>query len=323
MPGAAIGIFLIFTAATAAACYYAWWGPERRAAEAAERRLRNLRAENPLRPAGSLLKERSLSSVGFLHEIYSRLAIMRQLQVLLEQAALPYRAGALLSLSVILAVAGFLLAAFLEIFPLLVLQILFGLGLGLIPLVYVWWQRQKRMTLIEEELPEAIDLFTRAMRAGHNIHSALDVLSKENPEPMAGEFKKVVEELGLGSTVEQALHNLGNRVPLLDVRFFSTGVVLQRETGANLAMVLENLSAVIRERLQLRARLRAHTAQQRLSAALLCGLPLITGLVFYFVRYDYVSILWTTSEGSRFLTYAIFSELLGILIIRRIAAIRM
>ena len=193
----------------------------------------------------------------------------------------------------------------------------------MLPIVYVWRMRQKRMGQIEEGLPEVIDLFTRAMRAGHNIHSGLEVLAKESSEPIAGEFRKVVEELALGSTVELALHNLGDRVPLLDMRFFSTGLVLQRETGANLVTVLESLSTVIRERLQLRAKLRAHTAQQRLSAALLCGLPVITAAVFYFVRYEYISVLWTTDLGSKFLTYAIISELMGLIVIRRISAIRM
>jgi tight adherence protein B len=183
--------------------------------------------------------------------------------------------------------------------------------------------RQRRMRQIEEMLPEAIDLFTRAMRAGHNIHSGLQVLADETIEPLGGEFKKVVEDLTLGSAVDEALHNLGDRVPVLDLRFFSTGVILQRETGANIVTVMENLSAVIRERLQLRARLRAHTAQQRFSAGLICGLPLVTGIFFYFVRYEYISALWLTETGSRFLIYGIVSEIVGILIIRRIAAVKL
>src|SRR5262249_61750815 len=107
------------------------------------------------------------------------------------------------------------------------------------------------------------------------------VLADETPEPLGSEFKKLVEDLSLGSTVGEALHDLGDRVPLLDLRFFSTGVILQRETGANIVAVMENLSTVIRERLQLRARLRAHTAQQRFSATLLCSLPVVTGVAFY------------------------------------------
>jgi tight adherence protein B len=179
------------------------------------------------------------------------------------------------------------------------------------------------MRQIEEMLPDAIDLFTRAMRAGHNIQSGLTVLAEETAEPLGGEFKKVVEDLALGSTVTEALHSLGDRVPLLDLRFFSTGVILQRDTGANIVVVMENLSSVIRERLQLRAKLRAHTAQQRFSAGLLCGLPVLMGLFFYFLRYEYVSILWTTEGGSRALIYGIVSELLGILVIRKIVSVKL
>src|SRR5438874_931669 len=189
---------------------------------------------------------------------------------------------------------------------------------------YAWWAPQRRRRQeVEEMLPDAIDLFTRAMRAGHNIHSGLRVLAEETAEPLGSEFKKLVEDLTLGSTVDEALHSLGDRVPLLDLRFFSTGVILQRETGANIVTVMENLSAVIRERLQLRARLRAHTAQQRFSAALICGLPVVAGIAFYFLRYEYISVLWLTPLGSRFLIYGIVSELVGILIIRRIAAVRL
>ena len=160
---------------------------------------------------------------------------------------------------------------------------MFAVGCAALPFFYIRAKRDRRMHQIEEILPDAIDLFTRAMRAGHNIHSGLQVLADETPEPLGGEFKKLVEDLALGSTVAESLHTLGDRVPLLDLRFFSTGVILQRETGANIVMVMENLSAVIRERLQLRARLRAHTAQQRFSAGLLCGLPIVTGVAFYFL----------------------------------------
>ena len=140
---------------------------------------------------------------------------------------------------------------------------------------------------------------------------------------MGSEFKKLVEDLTLGSTVDEALHSLGDRVPLLDLRFFSTGVILQRETGANIVTVMENLSAVIRERLQLRARLRAHTAQQRFSAGLICGLPVVSGIIFYFLRYEYISVLWLTDLGSSLLIYGIVSEIIGILVIRRIAAVKL
>ncbi len=309
---------IIFTAAFAAAAEYAWWGPQRRVRMEIDQRLRGLRVESGGRPA-SLLRQQQLTGGSFL----SRLEMMKRLQASIDQARLPYRAGNVVTLTALLFPGAYLAAEILQLFPFAVLKLLFAAGCSAIPIVYIRIKRQRRMRQIEEMLPDAIDLFTRAMRAGHNIHSGLQVLADETPEPLGGEFKKLAEDLTLGSTVGEALHGLGDRVPLLDMRFFSTGVILQRETGANIVTVMENLSAVIRERLQLRARLRAHTAQQRFSATLLCGLPVVSGIVFYFLRYEYISVLWLTPMGSRFLIYGVISELIGILLVRRVASVRL
>ena len=315
-----IGIFIviIFTLAFTAAAEYAWWGPERRVRREIEQRLRGLRVEGGRRSM-SLLRQQQMGSSAFL----ARFQLMKNLQAMIDQARLPYRAGNVVALSGLILVAAYLAADVLSLFPFLILKVMFAIGCATIPLLYVRFKRQGRMRQIEELLPDAIDLFTRAMRAGHNIHSGLQVLADETPDPLGGEFKKLVEDLTLGSTVAEALHTLGDRVPLLDLRFFSTGVILQRDTGANIVTVMENLSAVIRERLQLRARLRAHTAQQRFSAGLLCSLPVVTGLAFYFVRYDYISALWLTESGSRFLIYGIISEIVGIMVIRRVGSVRL
>jgi tight adherence protein B len=283
-----------------------------------DQRLRGLRVESGRR-AASLLRQPNTTGGVFL----GRLELMKGLQATIDQARLPYRAGNVVLLSGLLLASAYLAADVFGLFPFRILNVMFAIGCGVLPLFYVRIKRQRRMRQIEELLPDAIDLFTRAMRAGHNIHSGLQVLADETAEPLGGEFKKLVEDLTLGSAVSEALHNLGDRVPLLDLRFFSTGVVLQRETGANIVTVMENLSAVIRERLQLRARLRAHTAQQRFSAGLLCGLPIVTGVAFYFLRYEYISVLWLSESGSRFLIYGIISEIVGILLIRRVASVRL
>jgi tight adherence protein B len=310
--------FLIFTAAFAAAAEYAWWGPRRRTRMAVEQRLRGLRVEGGRRPL-SLLRQQQLSRVSFL----SRLELMKKLQAEIDQGRLSYRAGNVVALSALILAAAYLGAGAFGLFPFRILKVMFAAGCASLPFFYIRAKRQRRMRQIEEILPDAIDLFTRAMRAGHNIHSGLQVLADETPEPLGGEFKKVVEELNLGATVTEALHNLGDRVPLLDLRFFSTGVILQRETGANIVTVMENLSAVIRERLQLRARLRSHTAQQRFSAALLCSLPIVTGVAFYFIRYEYISILWLNETGSGFLIYGVISELVGVVLLRRVGSVRL
>jgi tight adherence protein B len=321
--GTTILIFLVFTAATAIACELAIWAPERKAREAAEARVRGLRAATVQRRAGPLLRQQSLSSIGFLDVILSQLRVFGPLQKVIDQGGMKYRAGSVLTVSLVLVVAGIGAGELFEVFPIRALEVIAALALGSLPIFWVFRQRNKRMNEIEEGLPESIDLFTRAMRAGHNIHSGLEVLSSEAPPPISTEFKKLVEELALGSSIDSALHNLGERIPILDMRFFVTGLILQRETGANLVSVLESMAGVIRERLQLRSKLRAHTAQQRFSAALLAGLPVFTLIVFYFVNYKYVSLLWTTELGSKLFTYAVASELIGILVMRKISSVRM
>jgi tight adherence protein B len=150
----------------------------------------------------------------------------------------------------------------------------------------------------------------------------LETIANESMEPIRMEFKKVVEELALGSPIEDALHNLGKRVPLIDLKFFVTGLILQRQTGANMAEVLDNLALLVRERLNMLAKMKAHTAQQRFSAALLCAMPLVFALGLWFVKPEYLTLLYTDDTGSMLLTYAIVSEIVGILIIRKIASPR-
>jgi tight adherence protein B len=157
------------------------------------------------------------------------------------------------------------------------------------------------------------------MKAGHNIHAGLETIASETSDPARMEFRKVVEEMSLGLQVDQALHNLGQRIPLVDLKFFIIGLILQRQTGANMVDVLENLSLLVRERLNLMAKMKAHTAQQRFSAALLCALPLVFAIGLWFLKPEYLILLYTDPVGSKFLTYAIVSEIVGILIIRKIA----
>ena len=171
-------------------------------------------------------------------------------------------------------------------------------------------------------LPDAIDLFTRTMRAGHNIHSGLETIATETADPVKMEFKKLMEELALGSQLEPALHGLGKRVPLIDLKFFITSLILQRQTGANMVAVLENLSMLVRERLNMAAKMKAHTAQQRFSAGLLCGLPLVVGIGFWILKPEYIRLLWTDPIGQQVLHLRDLSEIVGILVIRKLANIK-
>jgi tight adherence protein B len=160
------------------------------------------------------------------------------------------------------------------------------------------------------------------MRAGHNIHSGLETIAEETADPIRMEFRKVMEEMALGQPIEPALHSLGDRIPILDLKFFITGLILQRQTGANMVSVLESLSTLVRERLNMSAKMRAHTAQQRFSAALLCLMPIVVGLGFWVLKPEYIRLLYTDPIGTKFLTYAVISETIGILVIRKMSNIK-
>jgi tight adherence protein B len=231
---------------------------------------------------------------------------------------LKYRAPEVFSLCLIIAVVVYFLLGFAGL-SLLILRLGLALGLGVLPVVYIARVRNRRLHKFEEMLPDAIDLFNRSMKAGHNIHAGLETIAQETFDPVRMEFRKVVEELALGSPIDETLHSLGNRVPIIDLKFFVTGLILQRQTGANMVQVLENLALLVRERLNLSEKMKAATAQQRFSAGLLCAMPIVVGIGFWFLKPEYIRLLYTDETGQKFLTYAIVSEIVGILVIRKIA----
>jgi tight adherence protein B len=314
--------FLIFSGALFAVAYYAWVIPEKEAAEQLASRLRGARtAVRAARDRGTdLIHRERRGSFAFLGDFVEWLGVVRRLQTFITHANLPYRAADVAGISIGITLLSFLL--FTLFVKILILQLALAIGIGAIPVAWIMRVRRRRLSKFEEQLPDAIDLFTRSMRAGHNIHAGLETIATETSDPVKMEFRKVVEELALGSQVEAALHKLGGRVPIIDVKFFITGLILQRQTGANMVTVLENLATLVRERLNMAAKMKAHTAQQRFSAALLCGLPFVVGIGFWFLKPEYMRLLWEDPVGSKFFTYAIFSEAVGILVIRRMANIK-
>jgi tight adherence protein B len=313
--------FLIFTGALSAAAYFAWSVPQHDAEEVLASRLRELRVRSGSRSrsAPDLLRREKRGRLAVLGDFVQWIGLLRRLQEYIQQADLKYRATEVFVLCVMIAIGTYFI---LEVFGMSMRFLRLGVALGLafLPIAYILRVRRKRLRKFEENLPDAIDLFNRSMKAGHNIHAGLETVASESVEPVKMEFRKVVEELALGSPIEAALHNLGRRIPLIDLKFFVTGLILQRQTGANMVQVLENLALLVRERLNLAAKLKASTAQQRFSAGLLCVMPIVVGLGFWVLKPEYIRLLYTDETGQKFLTYAIFSELIGILVIRRIAS---
>ncbi len=315
--------FILFAGALYGVAHYVWVVPQQAAARDLDNRLRGVRTSSrpgKERGAADLVQRETRGSFGFLGDMFGKLAILRRLQMLISQANLKYRASDVMGLCIGIALVTFLIM--LLLIPIPALRIAFALLFGSLPVAWIVRQRNARMKKFEDQLPDAIDLFTRTMRAGHNIHSGLETIAEETSDPIRMEFRKVTEELALGSAIEPALHKLGERVPIIDLKFFITGLILQRQTGANMVAVLENLATLIRERLNMAGKLKAHTASQRFSAGLLCLLPFVVGIGFWFVKPDYVRLLWDDPLGVKFFTYAIISETIGIIVIRQISKIK-
>jgi len=198
-----------------------------------------------------------------------------------------------------------------------------GLLVGfLVPYTYASIRRNKRFEKFEELFPEAIDTLARAVRAGHAFTTALEMITAEVSEPVAGEFRQLFEEQKFGMPVRDALMNLTERMPLVDVKFFVTAVMLQRETGGNLAEILDNLSYVIRERFKIQRQVRVYTAQGRLTMALLMGMPPIIVIVMVLLNPAFIHPLFSDPIGHTLLVAGITLQTIGYFVIRKIIRIQ-
>src|SRR5258705_9355178 len=198
-----------------------------------------------------------------------------------------------------------------------------GLVLGFfIPYAYASHRRAKRFRRFEEKFPEAIDTLARAVRAGHAFTTALEMIANEISEPVAGEFRQIFEEQKFGLPVRDALINLAERIPLVDVKFFVTAVMLQRETGGNLAEILDNLSYVIRERFKILRQVRVHTAQGRLPMVHLTAWPPLIVAGIYFLNPQFIQPPFTQPIGHAMLVIGIALQTVGYFVIRKIIRIQ-
>jgi len=315
--------FLIFSGAFLAAGYYAFTIPQQQEIAKLSSRMRELRGRtNPRAGArADLIRREEQGTFAFITDFFQWVGLLRRLQEFIEQANLKYKAGDVFTLSVIIFVVTYFVLGFLGL-PMAILRAFVGFLLASIPTFYIMKVRSRRMSKFEDMLPDTIDLFNRTMKAGHNIHSGLETIASETSDPVKMEFKKVVEELALGSQIEAALHGLGRRVPIIDLKFFIISLILQRQTGANMVSVLENLSTLVRERLNLIQKMKAHTASQRFSAGLICSMPIVMGVGMWILKPAMISILWTDEIGSYFLAGAIIFEVLGIIVIRAMSNLK-
>jgi len=265
-----------------------------------------------------LIRHEGLSEIPALNRILSEIPAISRLQLLLRQAGLQMGAPALLLGSLILALFGFLLG-WMASLPALLLG-LSALGAGTIPLLVVASKRRQRFSKFEELFPDALDLLARAVRAGHAFTTGFELIAAEMPEPLAGEFRTTYDQQNLGLPLREALQNLIERVPSGDVRLFVTALQIQRESGGNLAEILDNLSEVIRARFTLYRHIKTVTAEGRMSLYFLMVLPIAAGILMYLTNPDYMAPLFEEPLGHQLLEVAVGLQILGYLVIRKITS---
>lgn len=263
-----------------------------------------------------LHKSEQLSSIPWLNRKLLQFELTPRIQTLLYQADLKWSTGTLLAGSGLC----FAIGAYATYWRVgnFFLALPIGLLLGLAPLGWVFHKRTKRLGKFQQGLPEALDLMVSALRAGHSLVAAMGSVARESADPIGCEFKACFEEQNYGLEMKTALDNLINRVPLQDLRIFATAVMIQKESGGNLAEVLDKTSHVIRERFRLKRQVSVHTAQGRMTGIVLTLLPVVLGIALYIVNPDMMSILWKNPLGIKMLWTAGGLLVVGGLIIRKI-----
>ena len=271
-------------------------------------------------PEVVLARNELMSEIPTLNRLFIQLQVATRMKRILDQADLQITVTRLLMFS---AMAGILAALAASV---VLVSTLFIVGCGLIaatvPFIHVWWKRKKRFDQFLENLPDALDLMSRALSAGHAFSEAMHMVSAEMPEPIATEFRKTYEEQNLGLSLKLALENLTQRIPLLDLRMCVTAVLIQRETGGNLAEILEKVAYTIRERFRIMGDLKTLTTSSRMSAWMLCGLPIFVSIAVTVMNPEYMSILWKDQRGHVLVAVALFMQVTGMLIVRKILNIK-
>jgi tight adherence protein B len=258
---------------------------------------------------GSLRKVDRLSSIPWVNQKLLRYELAPRLQTLLQQADLLAGCGVCFAAPAVLIY---------ERFDSALIALPAGLLGGAALFAWVFRKRAKRLYRFQEGLPEALDLMVSALRAGQSFIAAMSSVARECADPVGCEFKACFEEQNYGLELKVALDNLVKRVPLQDLRIVTTAIMIQKETGGNLAEVLDKTSHVIRERFRLKRQVRVHTAQGRLTGWILTLLPVVLGIALCFVNREMMSILWTNPTGIKLLEYSGCSIVVGGLIIRHI-----
>jgi tight adherence protein B len=266
-----------------------------------------------------LRKQELLSAIPWINRWLMKIELAPRLRLLLYQANLKWTAGGLL----LMTCAAFAIPAYVAYLKTnsTLLSLLVGVAIGATPFLFVLFKRGQRFKKFETELPDALELMVSALRVGHSLNAALSLVSRECPDPISTEFRICFDEQNYGLELRTAMDNLVTRVPLQDMKIVCTAILIQKESGGNLAEVLEKTSHVIRERFRLKRQIMTHTAQGRLTGIILTLLPVVLGILLYFLNPKSMSLLWTRDIGIKLLYTSAAMTFVGGLIIRKIVDI--
>jgi tight adherence protein B len=269
------------------------------------------------KPYQELLTSMRSDSAGKIEQFVSRYLNLR---LLFEQANVALSVPKFLIICAALAGVGLVLPAVAGFS--VMLGPVMAATLGFLPVVWLLFKRKRRLKAFAAQLPEALELIARALRAGHSLAAGFSLVAQETSDPIGSEFGRTFEEQNLGKPLDEALTDLTKRIPNLDLKFFATAIVLQRQTGGDLAEILDKIGYLVRERFKIWGQVQALTGEGRLSGVVLLALPPALFAVVYHMNPDYLMLLFTDPMGKKMLIGGIVSQLLGALLIRKIVNIR-
>jgi tight adherence protein B len=297
--------------------YRTWRYPDR---NKVRERLKALTVFRTGNKSESLLRRRILSEVPLLDSTLNRLPLARRLDQILQTANMRYPLGFFVLITLVFASVTYVAVSAWK--PGYLISICAAVLAGSLPSLYVLWKRNQRTKKLERQLPDALELIARGLRAGHALSSALKFAADEFDDPLGTEFGETLDEINFGISVADALRNLADRVHSPDIKYFVVSIIIQKDVGGNLAEIMDQIAHVIRERFKLRGKIRTLSAEGKLTAVILLALPFLVILALRFTNPDYIKLLWEESSGKIISVISASMMAVGIFVIRKMIKIK-